>query len=155
MTKGNFMRYYRKLSGADAYIIFFIYKKMVYMAKIAHIQPRWVFQTRESSDKGGGEKFMMNIKKAEKLWLIDHGAEAVMTEAEFNTLPYEENNGWRCEYWLHEAYGLGEYTPDHKPFDECGDVKLDGIEYQVKFQKASMTTVKTLHNAQKRARGLA
>ena len=155
MTKGNFMRYYKKLSGADAYLIFFIYKHMVYMAKIAHIPPRWVYRTREASDKGGKEKFMMRVAQKEQLALIKNGAEIVMTEEEFNALPYDNNKGYRCEYWLHMAYDLGEYIPDHEPFDKCGDVKLDGVEYQVKFQTASMTTVQALHNAQRRARGLA
>jgi hypothetical protein len=47
---------------------------------------------------------------------------------------------------------LGEYTPDHIRFDECGDVEINGVQYQVKFQNASLTNVVVLHKAQAKAR---
>ena len=54
MTKGNAIRYYRKFSGADAYILGFIYKKKLYMIAVDEIMPRYMAIKRASSKSGGG-----------------------------------------------------------------------------------------------------
>lgn len=150
MTKKNFFHYYNKLSGAEGYIIFFRYNGNIYKIAVKHIAPRWTHEERESKKNGGHQKWKMYINKAEKRKLIEK-AELVMTSAEFKALPYR-NNGHKCEYFLHQAYNLGEYTPDRVRFDKCGDVRINGIEYQVKFENASLCNVNTLHNAQRDAR---
>ena len=78
-----------------------------------------------------------------------------MTEKEFNSKPYS-NNGHKCEYWLHNITNQpGEYKRDVERFDKRGDITIDGIKYQVKFENATLTNVNAIHNAQweKRARG--
>ena len=43
MTKGNAIRYYRKFSGAQGYIIGFTYKKKNYMIRIeGELMPRFI-----------------------------------------------------------------------------------------------------------------
>jgi hypothetical protein len=92
----------------------------------------------------------MYISTAEKAKLVSK-SHLVMTKAEFEAIPYK-NKGHKCEAYLHKACGLGEYTPDHIRFDECGDVEINGIQYQVKFQNASLTNVVVLRKAQAKAR---
>lgn len=161
MTKGNFFRYYNKLNGADMYMIFFIYKKMLYKAVVPHIAQKWCNEGRESFNKnkkgeitsGGEQKWKMSLKNTHKEELIRKGAVVVMTEEEFNSLPCKySNKGDRCEWFLHQEYNLGEYTPNNFRFDKGGDVEIDGIQYQVKFENASLTNVKTLRRAQDSAR---
>lgn len=151
MTKGNFFKYYNKLTGADKTLVFFERKGIIYIWECKHIAPRWAREEHESSKNGGWQKFKMSINVAEKDKLIKKGAIAVMTTEEFNKIPYE-NKGHKCEYWLHKVCNLGTYTTDRVRFDKCGDVNINGIEYQVKFENASLTNVNTLHNAQKDAR---
>lgn len=151
MTKSNFFYYYNKLSGADGTILFFERKGIIYRWDCKHIAPRWTVENRESTRHGGWQKYKMYLKVSEKEKLIKKGAIPVMTLAEFEALPYK-NKGCKCEYWLHEVYNLGEYKPDNIPFDACGDVEIDGIQYQVKFENASITNVHVIHEAQKRAR---
>lgn len=151
MTKGNFFRYYNKLIGADYYLVFFIYNGLVYIHTCKHLAPRWCKEGRESKSKGGYQKWRMYISASEKAKLMKNSI-PVMTVEEFNKLPYSNNKGHRCEYWLHKVCNLGEYTPDRERFDKCGDVTINGIRYQVKFQNASLTNVNTLHNAQADAR---
>ena len=151
MTKGNFFRYYNRLTGADRTLVFFEYKSNIYIHECHHIAPRWAHEEFESSKNGGHQKFKMYISATEKVKLVPKST-MVMTLAEFNAIPYA-NKGHKCEAWLYKACNLGEYTPDHKRFDECGDVEIDGIQYQVKFQNASLTNVVVLHKAQKKARG--
>lgn len=152
MTLKNFMHYYNDLSGADRYLIFFDYKGMIYILNCKHIAPRWLIESKESTRNGGWQKWMLSLKVDEKKKLIAK-AVPVMTVEEFNSLPYANNKGRRCEYWLHNLLNLpGEYKPDTERFDKRGDICFNGVQYQVKFQNASMTNINTLHNAQKDAR---
>ena len=154
MTKENFFRYYNKLSGCDAYLIFFKYKKNIYVYKCSHIAPRWTVKRYESSSKGGWMKYRMELNNAHKEQLLAKSA-LVMTEKEFNSMPYS-NDGHKCEYWLHIITNQpGEYKRDVERFDRRGDITIDGIKYQVKFENATLTNVNAIHNAQweKRARG--
>ena len=151
MTKQNFLNYYNKLIGADKYLVFFERKGVIYIHECKHLAPRWIHEEHECQKNGGWQKFKMYITVEEKNKLIKKGAVAVMTAEEFKKLPYN-NKGHNCEYWLHQTYNLGNYKPDHERFDKCGDVEINGIQYQVKFENASLTNVNTLHNAQKDAR---
>ena len=149
MTMKNFLHYYHLLNGAQRYLLFFIYKKVVYVYNCKTLAPRWLYETRESSSNGGWQKWMLSLKDPEKAKLVKK-AVPVMTIEEWNSLPYAHNKGHRCEYWLHKTMNLpGEYKPDHERFDKCGDVCFNGVQYQVKFQNASLTNVHTLANAQK------
>ena len=151
MTKGNFFRYYNRLTGADRTLIFFSHNGDIYIHECHHIAPRWAHEEFESSKNGGHQKFKMYLSASEKAKLAPKSYK-VMTCEEFEAIPYK-NKGHKCEAWLHMVCDLGNYTPDHKRFDECGDVEINGIQYQVKFQNASLTNVVVLHKAQKRARG--
>lgn len=159
MTKGNFFRYYNRLAGCHAYLIFFQYGKEIYMAECDRIAQKWCYESRESHRRnkageivGGGEqKWSMRMNKAHKEQLINKGAKVVFTVEEFNEMPYK-NKGQRIEGWLHREYDLGEYKPDSKRFDKGGDVVINGIEYQVKFENASLTNVRVLRKAQDDAR---
>ncbi len=153
MTKGNFFKYYNKLIGADAYMVFFLYDHILYMSIVPHLAPRWCKEERESTKNGGWQKWKMEMKKIHKEQLLRKGATAIMTEEEFYSIPVN-NKGHKCEYYLYEKYNLGNYKPDNARFDKCGDVEIDGIRYQVKFENASLTNVNALHNAQRDARGL-
>ena len=151
MTKGNFFRYCNKLTGADRTLVFFERKGMIYLWECKHIAPRWAKEAYESTSKGGAQKFRMYITADEKKKLIAKGAIAVMTSTEFYAIPHH-NKGDKCEYWLHKVCGLGSYSPNNIRFDKCGDVRINGVEYQVKFENASLTNVDVLHKAQRDAR---
>lgn len=150
MTKGNFFRYYNKLTGADRTLIFFKYKGDIYIYECHHIPQRWASEHFESKSKGGYQKFRLWVPAKEKPELIKKSVK-VATAAELAALPYK-NNGHKCEAWLHKVCELGEYTPDSLRFDKGGDVVINGVSYQVKYQNASLTNVNVLHKAQKDAR---
>lgn len=151
MTKQNFMHFYHILNGSQGYDIFFERKGFIYYIECARIAPRWVKEGRESKSKGGAQKFRMYIPTAERDKLIAKGATLVMSSAEFKALPYR-NKGHKCEYYLHQLHNIGEYKPDNLRFDKGGDICVNGIQYQVKFQNATLTNVDVLHKAQADAR---
>lgn len=151
MSKGNFFKYYNRLNGADAYMVMFLYDGKLWLFETSHIKPRWTVEARESTKNGGFQKWKMSLKKAHKEQLIKAGAVVVATAEEFNNMPYS-NKGHKCECLLHHLYDLGEYTPDRVRFDKDGDITINGIKYQVKFENASLTNVRTLRKAQDDAR---
>lgn len=143
MKKENAIRYYRKFSGADAYIIGFNYKKNFYMIEVEEIMPRYIRVERASSARGGGEKLQLRLKNQHKEQLIRKGA----TKMEF--IPTKGNKGRQFERFVYEQNGQQFRGDDHVGFWVCGDINIDGIEYQIKLEGAPIVTFDTLHNLQK------
>ena len=52
MKKENAIRYYRKFSGADAYILGFVYKHDLCCITVDEIMPRFMLFVMPSSTKG-------------------------------------------------------------------------------------------------------
>ena len=75
MKKENAIRYYRKFSGADAYILGFVYKHDLYCITVDEIMPRFMRVEKSSSKKGGHEKLQFRLNNALKEQLIRKGAE--------------------------------------------------------------------------------
>ena len=143
MKKENAIRYYRKFSGADAYIIGFNYKKNFYMIEVEEIMPRYIRVERASSARGGGEKLQLRLKNQHKEQLIRKGA----IKVEF--IPTKGNKGRQFERFVYEQNGQQFRGDDHVGFWVCGDININGIEYQIKLEGAQIVTFDTLHNLQK------
>lgn len=144
MKKENAIRYYRKFSGADGYIIGFTYKKKNYMIKIdGELKPRFFKMGRESTGNGGEEKLDLYLNNALKEQLIRKGA------FEIDYKHTKGNKGRAFEKWVQNYYGQTMRDWDNIGFWKCGDINLDGIEYQIKFQGAQFVVVSTLHHLQK------
>ena len=82
MKKENAIRYYRKFSGADAYILGFVYKHDLYCITVDEIMPRFMRVEKSSSKKGGHEKLQFRLNNALKEQLIRKGAEKIGTETD-------------------------------------------------------------------------
>ena len=144
MTKGNAIRYYRKFSGAQGYIIGFTYKKKNYMIRIeGELMPRFLKMGKQASKKGGHEKLDLYLNNELKEELIRKGA------VEINYEIHKGNNGREFEKWVQSYYGVPARDWDDTGFWQCGDLTIDGKEYQVKFEGAQVVTVVTLHGLQK------
>lgn len=152
MTAKNFFRYYNRLNGADRYFLIFHYAKYVWIVDVLHIALSWCVESRESSKRGNIQKWKIRAASLPKEKLVKK-AVRMMTIREFNQLTKGKNKGDFCEAWLCENFGCVPSTSNKSArFDKCGDVVRDGIQYQVKYQNASLTNVKSLHNAQADAR---
>ncbi len=110
MKKENAIRYYRKFSGADAYILGFNYKKDFYMISVEEIMPRYIRVERASSKKGGGEKLQFRLKNCHKEQLIRKGA----TKVDF--APKTNNKGREFEQFIYERNGQEFRGADHVGF---------------------------------------
>ena len=154
MTSGNFFRYYNKLSGADRYFLVFPFEKNMYVADLRHLSSSWCLETRESNKNGGWQKWMLQPGKLPKARLAKK-AVCLMTQKEFEAQrkASKQNRGCFCEMLLCEKLGCVPASDVRTArFDRCGDVVYNGLQYQVKYENASLTNVNTLHHAQADAR---
>ena len=142
MKKENAIRYYRKFSAADAYILGFTYKKDFYLVAVDEIKPRYITVEREASSKGGHEKLQLRLKNEHKEQLIRKGAVKV------DFTPTGKNKGRSLERFIAEQNGQEFRGNDHIGFWVEGDININGVEYQIKLEGAQIVTFLTLKNLQ-------
>ena len=147
MKKENEIRYYRKFSGADAYILGFIYKHDLYCITVDEIMPRFMRVEKSSSKKGGHEKLQFRLNNAFKEQLIRKGAEKIGTDADL--LEIAGNKGVSFERMVYRMNGQEPRPKDSVRFDKGGDININGIEYQIKLDGAQIVEFKTLNKIQK------
>jgi hypothetical protein len=148
MTKGNAIKYYRQYSAAEQYIVGFLYKKMLYAIQVEELMPRWLEMKAESH--GHAEKLQMNLKQKHKEELIKKGATPICTEHEFLEMNTIHNKGFTFEKLIFTLNGQGDtWQRDNVGFEVQGDINIDGMEIQIKFQNAQIVAVPTLHRLQK------
>lgn len=154
MTTSNFFRYYNRLNGADRYFLVFTHQNMVWVSDLRHLSSSWCYKTRESKKNGGWEKWMLKASLLPKERLVKR-AVCLMTVAEFEAQRKASglNRGYFCEELLCDRLNCQPASSKQNArFDECGDVVMNGVQYQVKFENATLTNVNVLHNAQADAR---
>ena len=149
MKKENAIRYYRKFSGADAYILGFIYKHDLYCITVDEIMPRFMRVEKSSSKKGGHEKLQLRLNNKYMEQLIRKGAEKIGTEDDLLEIP--KNKGVSFERMIYRMNNQEPREKDNIGFWCGGDINIDGIEYQVKLNGAQIVEFRTLKKLQKRA----
>ena len=142
MKKENAIRYYRKFSAADAYIVGFTYKKDFYLAVVEELMPRFMQVGREASRRGGKEKLRLRLSNNHKEQLIRKGAHKV------DFTPTGKNKGRALEQYIYEQSGQEFRGNDSVGFWVEGDININGIEYQIKLDGAQIVKFSTLKNLQ-------
>ena len=150
MTKENAIRYYRKFSGADAYILGFIYKHELYAIAMSEIMPRFIKVEKSSEKKGAHEKLQLRLLNKHKEQLIRKGAQKIGTEADLLEIPH--NRGVSFERMIYRINGQEPRKKDNICFTESGDININGIEYQIKLEGAQIVEFRTLNKIQKEKR---
>lgn len=135
---------YNRLAYTHEYIFGFAYKGVVYAIKTnAEVLP-YVLKLDKAS-RGAGYSIRFKPTNEQKLYLIALGAEVVCSEKYFLDLvantPY--NKGEVFEKMETEKVGQT-WTKDSVPFTIDGDLTVDGVAYQIKYQGATFTNEKTL-----------
>ena len=135
---------YNELSFTHNYIYGFTYKKMVYMVHAdASVMPYVL--TLDSASRSAGFSLRFKPNTSQKLLLMAKGAEIICSEEAFEHMFDESkyNRGEIFEKLVTEFYGQ-KWEKDTVPFTDDGDLTVDGIAYQIKFQKATFTSEKQL-----------
>lgn len=129
---------YEKLNKAEKYIIGFAHKGQVYMRMVEHINPDMV--TLESASKNQGVSLRFRPKSAHKAEML---IESICLGAVEMLIDSKYNKGEMFEKAVTEYYGQ-EWVKDCVPFHKAGDINLNGVEIQIKFEKAAFCTSNTL-----------
>ena len=147
MTKATMIKNYRKFSGAESYIICFVYKHMLYMIKVAEIMPRYMSVQHSSSKTGRVPKLQLTINNSHKEQMIRKGA--ICLGSEDLVVCDDLNKGFAFERLVSEFYGIEYRGQDNVGFWVGGDLEVNGEQIQVKFQGAQIVAEKTLERLKK------
>lgn len=88
----------------------------------------------------------------EKDFAVKNGAEIICSLEFFKQVRQEfsANRGIAAEQCVRKFYGLEDYKlGDRRPYYECGDIELNGKQYSVKFDDASLTSYRLIEKAEK------
>lgn len=127
---------YVATSAAAAYIVGFALKGRAYMVTVAELNAAWVALARESTKNGGAMKLRMALNNRIKVALIEGGAVEIGDAAEI--LSSRKNKGEAFEKWVTEHFGQT-WVKDNIPYYMDGDLTVDGVKYQIKWENASLT----------------
>ena len=102
---------------------------------------------RASRGAGYALRFCPN---AEQKMALMPSAKILCSEKFFNEVCAESkyNKGEIFEKMVTEYFGQV-WTKDAVPFTEAGDIEVDGVAYQIKFQKATFCNEKSIANLEK------
>lgn len=149
MTKETMIKNYRKFSAADAYILGFEYKHIIYMVIVDEIMPRYMKVERESTKKGGKKKLQLRLCKQYKEQLLRKGAIALGDESILNGA---YNKGVEFERLIFNRYNQEFRGKENIGFWKEGDIEIDGKQIQIKLNGAQIVVENTLLRLQKEQR---
>lgn len=141
---------YSKLAGAHHYIWGFTVKGIIYIAVTDETVLPYVCKLDKAS-RGAGYALRFKPTMDQKLFLMAN-AQMLCSADYFNIAVAESryNKGEIFEKMITEKAGQ-EWHKNNAPFTECGDINIDGIEYQIKFENATFTNEKSLRKMLERA----
>ena len=132
--------FYNKASYTHNYIFGIALKGNIYMVKTTSQLLSYVLKLDKASrGKGYSLRFKPNNKVREML--LAEGAELICSTEMFNSLvaSTKYNKGEVFERLITEWYGQ-EWEKDNVPFTDDGDLTVDGIAYQIKYEQATFIT---------------
>jgi hypothetical protein len=140
----NLINSYNKLSYTHNYIFGFNFKGNLYAVVTTSEVLPYVL-TLDSASRGAGYALRFNPTNEQKVLLLSKGAELICSTKFFLEIVENSkyNKGEIFEKLCTENVGQ-KWEKDNVPFTDGGDLTVDGIAYQIKFEKATFTNEKTL-----------
>ena len=135
---------YNEVAFTHNYIWGFTYKHNVYMAiTTSEVMP--LVCKLDKASRGAGYALRFCPTRNQKTLLLSKGATLLCSKEFFETSVKNSkyNKGEIFEKMVTEHFGQI-WEKDNVPFTEDGDITVDGIAYQIKFEKATFTNEKTL-----------
>lgn len=137
---------YNKLSFTHRYLFGFHFKKNIYIVEAtSEILPFILTLEKASSKNGGGYGLRFNPNTEQKTLLLSKGAQVLCSKEYFEEIANNSkyNKGEIFEKMITEKCGQM-WHKDNLPFTVAGDIEVNGIAYQIKFEKATFVNEKTL-----------
>lgn len=143
MTMTEMMTAYKMLSAAHLYALGFVYNGLLYAVKLTFDELAQYFKLdRASSKRGGFAKIRIKLTAADRAKLSTT-AELIGPEMLLGMDP-KHNRGENFERELTERWTGNAWEKDSIPFWVQGDIRVNGVEIQVKFDGAELTNEKML-----------
>ena len=144
----NLIDRYEAVAFTPNYIWGFEYKGNIYMAVTDNSALPFVC-TLDKASRGAGYALRFCPNAQQKLALMPK-AELLCSKKFFDETVADSkyNKGEIFEKMVTEHFGQ-EWEKDNVPFTEDGDITVDGVAYQIKFQKATFCNEKSLANLEK------
>lgn len=143
MTKATMIKWYRKKSACDTYIIGFIANKQVYFSTLNEIKPSML--SIEQASRGQGENLRFRVKAKHKKALLKKatclGSTDILIDSKYN-------KGEIFEKLITEYFGQ-KWSKDTTPFWIKGDININGQEVQVKFDGGTLLNTKQINKFKK------
>lgn len=143
MTKTEMMTAYERMSASHVYALGFVHAHDLYVAKLSFAQLSKYFKLDRASKSHGG---MLKIRIR---MTADARAELSLTAEKLGaedllTIDPAHNKGENLERELTERWTAETWVKDSVPFNVAGDIRVDGVEIQVKLDGAELTNEKIL-----------
>lgn len=144
----NLIDRYNAVAYTHEYIWGFEYKGNIYMSMTDSSAMAYVCKLDKAS-RGCGMALRFCPTTDQKLALMA-GAQVLCSKKYFEEVYADSkyNRGEIFEKMVTEYFGQ-EWEKDNVPFTEDGDITVDGIAYQIKFQKATFCNEKSIANLEK------
>lgn len=134
---------YNTNTAAIGYILGAVIDGIVYRAFYrGHLPEGWTRITRESLQRGGRQKLALQADKVID-YVRKHGTPYCRWE---DIQPRDKMNAGEWFEFLHqqEFEGATTWVKDSTAFNVAGDITIDGEEWQIKFQGASLAMLNML-----------
>lgn len=141
----NLIDRYNAVAYTHNYIWGFTFKGNVYMA-ITDRTYVPIVCTLDKASRGCGYSLRFKPTTAQKVALMA-GAQVICSEKYFNELyaGCKYNRGEIFEKLVTEHFGQV-WEKDNVPFTKAGDIEVNGIAYQIKFEKATFCNERSIAN---------
>ena len=138
--KRTLIQFYNKHAFTHNYILGFRMNGNIYYVIVTAKELDFVTKLDKAS-RGAGYSLRFKPNKAQKNYLMSLGAEVLCSEEFFDELKTmsKYNFGELFEKLVTEMNGQT-WVKDNVPFTEDGDLTVDGVAYQLKFEKATFIT---------------
>jgi len=141
------INHYNNTSFTHNYIFGFTYKGNVYAVEATSELLPFVTMVDKAS-RGAGLALRFKPNTSIKLMLMNKGAKVICSVEHFNEVLASDkyNRGEVFEKLITELNGQ-EWTKDSVPYTEDGDLTVNGVAWQIKFEKATFINEKQMMRA--------
>lgn len=149
IVKKMLQDFYHESAYTDRYILVYTISGVVYMT-FCNAEMVNRVTCLDTASRGHGFSLRFKPNKAQKQMLLANGATALCS-ADFFDAVYQNckyNRGEVAEKMVTEYFGQI-WEKDNVPYTEAGDIVLNNIHYQIKYEKATFTDEKTIDNMKK------
>lgn len=135
---------YEDKAFTNKYIIGFTYRKVVYMAHMDSSMVKSVMKLDKAS-RGQGYALRYKPNTDQKIYMLQF-AKTLCSAEFFDDMVKNSkyNKGEIFEKLVTESYGQT-WVKDSVPFTDDGDITVDGVAYQIKYESATFSNEKSLY----------